>query len=437
MKSANLKRKEWISEHPIVEEWLGVMSDSSRQPISNILFNWFKWMEEQGRELSDLSLEELISFQKKANRANGDKRYVILDLVRGYIIKNKKWRASYKRKVYNTIRSFFMHSRAELPQDRQRMRQVLKSEVAPVRKLLEPKHLRHIVEGANRMYKAVLMSMLTGGMGMDEVVEWSNQGITQLRRALESDIYRLHGVIRIDFEPRKMNEKRFYTFLGGDGLLKVEVWLKHRERLRARFKELHPEENYSDSIFVTKNNTALNVLAIQAYWRRHVYRQGIIEVEKQPGASTRYGVNPHQIRKLFRSLWRPSGVDSEVAEFFMGHDIDKFNYDASPELDPGWFLQQYKQALPYLNILSSDRPFRKVDETEVDSLLLRVREQDEEIKILRAQVEAQERELEEKQDRKLRDASADLRAEFNVKLKGLRKEVLKELEKLEKLEIEP
>jgi hypothetical protein len=49
-----------------------------------------------------------------------------------------------------------------------------------------------------------------------------------------------------------------------------------------------------------------------------------------------------------------SGVDVEIAEFFMGHSLDQYGYDKSPYHNPEWFREQYMKAEPWLNILSDD-----------------------------------------------------------------------------------
>ena len=46
--------------------------------------------------------------------------------------------------------------------------------------------------------------------------------------------------------------------------------------------------------------------------------------------------------------------DREVAEFLMGHDIDKLGYDKSPWEYPEWFEEQYSTPMPWVKMLTND-----------------------------------------------------------------------------------
>jgi hypothetical protein len=51
----------------------------------------------------------------------------------------------------------------------------------------------------------------------------------------------------------------------------------------------------------------------------------------------------------------------------MGHMIDPLEYNKSFR-DVGFYRKEYLKALPYLQIMSSPRPFGQVSEEEVESL---------------------------------------------------------------------
>jgi hypothetical protein len=69
---------------------------------------------------------------------------------------------------------------------------------------------------------------------------------------------------------------------------------------------------------------------------------------------TRYGINGHELRDIFRSEWHLSGADPTCAEFCMGHDIDPNHYNKIMKLHPEWAEAQYAQAEPFLNIVSQN-----------------------------------------------------------------------------------
>lgn len=260
--------------------------------------------------------------------------YALVDLLERYIDEHSDWSVGHKRKVLSTIRSFFIHNRAPLPPDPSYK---LRSEKEPVVSRLDVEEFRRIVLASNPLYRAVWLCMLQSGMGSNELIYWSNHGWRSLQRQLREGRY----PIRIDLPGRKHNRniKPYYTFLGRDALEALEAWLEHRPP-GAR------------SIFVTKFGKPVNYGTLWRYWMRKLSELGLIKQRR--GRGVRYGKNPHTIRSLFRSRWRLSGCDIEVAEFFMGHDIDRLGYDKSPWLSPEWFEEQFLKAEPWLNVLSEE-----------------------------------------------------------------------------------
>ena len=140
---------------------------------------------------------------------------------------------------------------------------------------------------------------------------------------------------------RSRNRRPFYTFIGRDAIGAVRTYLRGRT------------ETSCEQIFLTQFRNPVSYRSLYGYWMLKMKRLGLIET-KGPSRGNRYGKNLHEMRDLFRSRWRPSGVDVEVAEFFMGHDIDRLGYDKSPKLYPEWFEDQYRKAEPWLNIVSED-----------------------------------------------------------------------------------
>lgn len=57
----------------------------------------------------------------------------------------------------------------------------------------------------------------------------------------------------------------------------------------------------------------------------------------------------------------------------MGHVVDPLEYNKA-HYDRKWVRKEYTKALPFLNIMSSGRPFGQVDEDEIESLRRKVRE---------------------------------------------------------------
>ena len=104
--------------------------------------------------------------------------------------------------------------------------------------------------------------------------------------------------------------------------------------------------------------------------------------------NTRYGVSSHELRDLFRTEWQRSDASPVVAEFCMGHDIDKNDYNKIMERHPEWAEEQRMRAEPFLNIVSENPRMVALEKVrELEAKTDRIAEQDREIEELRMTVQ--------------------------------------------------
>jgi len=286
-----------------------------------------KYLEENESKLAGLTPDQLVEYQRSAE---GVDRYTILDALQRWVDSQNHLRVQSKQGYYNSIRSFFLHNRAALPRDPS---YIVRSETPPVRSKLDVDVVRSVVLSSKPKYQAVFMVMLQGGLDQAGLLHWDQHGLESTIQQLREKPF---GPVRIDLPGRKAskNVEPYYTFIGRDACEKLQAYLKLRGT--------HP-----GPIFGVSRKALLK------YWTRQLKRLGYIE-QRTSYKGNRYGLNPHRLRGVFRSRWRLSGVDSEVAEFFLGHSIDKLGYDRSPWLDPDWYEEKYLKAEPWLNILSED-----------------------------------------------------------------------------------
>ncbi|MGD0804040.1 MAG: hypothetical protein ABSA11_08220 [Candidatus Bathyarchaeia archaeon] len=182
-----------------------------------VLLKFMEWMAENGEDQSGLSPDELVAYQK---RAAGDDRYRVLDLVEGWM-RTIRGRAKSKERYYSAVKSFFLHNRAELPRDPGFRISV---EVPPVVGSLTHDEIRKAVVKSNRLYRAVFLCMVSGGMGCSEVVEWSNARLADLKKQLDAGV----RPIRVDLPGRKKlkNRRSYHTFLGRDAIDAIMFYMK-------------------------------------------------------------------------------------------------------------------------------------------------------------------------------------------------------------------
>lgn len=332
-----------------------------------------------------LSPSGLVEWQQNATSV--EDRYKILRLAQTWIDK-QTLRYSTKCVRLFFIRSFFLHNLAILLDDR---RFHFKSDVPPVEGKLPFDDLRRIILNSNKKYRAVFCFMAATLLDESSMVYVSNNYAREVVEALTKNV----GVVKLTLPGRKQtrNKKSFYTMFStkSDAVDALRDYLKSLPEVRL------------DVLFRNDKGNPLNQHNIWRYFRNRAAESGVIkpftplcskcysetvkvfdgrkvrykckECNNEDSASeisdtftnVRYGVNPHEIRDLMRSRWHVSGADGDVAEFMMGHNIDPNNYNKFMKIEPWYPLQEYRKALPWLNIVSQDPS--KVDRTEIDSKL--------------------------------------------------------------------
>lgn len=313
-----------------VDHWLRRLSPRTAKEHGWIFRAWLDWLGKDDR-FGGMAPDELVAFQRGAV---GDDRYALLDLVQEFV-GERRCRANTRRRYYSSLRSFFLHNRAELPGDRSFK---IRGDVPRVVGSLSIDMFRRVVETSNPMYRTLFLCMFQAGMGVGEALYWSDMGLEKAREQLRAG----ERPLRIELPGRKRNRnhKPYYTFIGLDGINALEHWLEERPDLNG-------------SIFLTARKTPMTYNVVFVYWLRRLRRLGFIRKKEKGGSETRYGKNLHELRDLFRSRWQKSGAAPEAAEFFMGHTVDPLEYNKAFR-DMDYAANEYVKAEPWLNIVSED-----------------------------------------------------------------------------------
>lgn len=334
-----------ISESSSVQTWTERLRPNTARSSLYTFTRWMKWVKAHGGTLADYDPNALVAYQ--ANSDNGS-RFDVLDLVQRYVL-SLNGRGGYKRNVYSTIRSFFLHNRVELPRDRSFR---IRSDTPKVRGRLTVQQIRDLVLSCDPCHTAAFLSMFQGGMGAAEFLWWNCHGWTALREALRND----PQVVKIDLPGRKhqRNDGNYYSFLGPDAIAAIKTWLPHR-----------PAD--ATAIFTNTLGKPLSKGGLHHYWLRHLRRLGIAAPRVDGDHGHRTGVNLHELRDVWRSQWALSPAKPEVAEFMMGHTIDVYDYNKSWK-NVEFYRGEYLKALEYLQVISSGVPFGLQPTTEVERL---------------------------------------------------------------------
>jgi len=355
-----------------VENWLSRLGDVTAQDNRYIFRRFMKWLKENGGELAVLTPDELLVYQQEASNSE---RFKVLDLIQRFV-NGLDLMAGSKRKMYNSLRSFFAHNRESLPRDSTFK---IRSDRPPVKGKLNVDIFKKMVLASNECHQAVWVCLFQSGMGQDEFFRWNESGYDVLVQQLRGNPEQ----IRIDSTGRKQNKNmyEYYTFIGRDAITFIRKWLRKRG-------------DAPGPIFTNQQGNAVNATSISHYWMRKLRRLGFVE-KKSDYTGNRYGLNIHEIRDVFRSRWRLTEIDKDIAEFFMGHKdaLDKLGYDKSPKHYPDFYEEKYHEAQPWLNVFTEDPQMvpakelgslraevarlRNGKDTEVEALETRVKELEE------------------------------------------------------------
>ena len=338
-----------------VENWLGRLGLSTQKPQRYYFQHFLKWIKVNGGKFSKYSPDELVEYQKQADNGN---KYDILDTIVQPYVRQVKGTYNTKRTRYTNVRSFFLHNRAELPRDPNFK---IRPDRQPVNGKLEPDEIKRTILSSSKVYQAVFLVMFQSAMDQEMFSYWNENGYDDLKAQLLTH----PELVQINLPGRKgyKNIRPFYTFIGSDAIDAVRSWLKERDELVKNGKISEDDK----SIFTGQFGTKLQKHSLRQYWLRRLRILNVVDKKKGP-ISNRTGKGLHELRDTFRTLWSKSPASSTVCEYLMGHSIDKLGYDKSYD-DVEFYKNEYKKALPFLQIISGGAAFGQVQASEVEELL--------------------------------------------------------------------
>ena len=286
---------------------------------------------------------ELLEFQENAE---GRLKYAILDLIQDYVQEKGGTYTSMVVRLSN-IRSFWRKNRVEIPE-------AVDWEPEPTREptqgQLDVPKVREIVMHSNLRDQAVFLTMFQGMMDKERFTRFNRKYAEALVTHLKSRD--LGEPFRIDFmSGRKRNRRAFPTYIYKDSL---KAWETYFNRIRGWPKPDEP-------IALDKAGKAITKSAISDAFDTVAKELRIKPKNPTRDIGFRSGVAPHEaFRDVVRTLVqtaRKKKFDPIVAELFMGHSIDRYNYVKMMEQQPEYVLENAKILSEYLNIMSSETTY--------------------------------------------------------------------------------
>jgi len=346
-----------------VGRWLGNYPEGTQEDYAWHLSRFLGWL--SGREeFGDVTPDLLVQMQKVArqDRQDPDAEYRMVDLLAEFVKNSTLKGRSSRAQAFSIIRGFFEANRAPLPEDRS------------IRLMGEPAHtsqmtdgdLRNIVMAAKVRDRSWLLVKILGFMGWKELEYMNLYCGRQVMKQLKRDL------IRVDFPMgRKRNPLPFYTLFGGSA----------RESLKQFIDEVRGPIREGEAIWYSKQGNPMRTKTFAADFRYLTMRVGLIPPTMKVGEGNEYAYGGHETRDIVRSLWHRSKADRDCALFFMGHKVDPNKYDKIYKLDFGWVEDEYRLALPHIDIVNPGAP-REVERQQSERIEAIQRQVNEAMKLI-------------------------------------------------------
>lgn len=333
------------SESPAFQSWLSVQVPGTRKIFSYNFMRYWCWLQQRtGFRTPDELLRDFEGLNVK-------EQYRHLDWLKEFILSLDAG-SRYRKSVWSAVKSFYLHHRLPLPLlNASERREMFRSSPLDVSRVMNASHLsredvRNLILACNEPYRTIILLMFQSGMGLAEFMWFNVNGYQQIKdvnkEPLQVQLYRV----------KTSGEKirKYYTFIGCDGVEALKRWLARRERITGKpLKEGEP-------IFICWRKGAdcwTNVKAgtIRKHMLRSVVRAALIPENRGRDYYNKF--HPHELRDAFKSICSLSGVSPIASEFFLGHTIDVDGYDKSPWINEEFYRREYLKAEPMLNILSN------------------------------------------------------------------------------------
>jgi hypothetical protein len=217
---------------------------------------------------------------------------------------SSKWQ---KRRIDASIRSFFAYANAPLPALKKPKFQ--DSDRTNKKEFMELDEAKKIIAATKEPYKTLFQAALYGALSQDELLHLISQW-SKIQAQLSKDS------VKIEFAHRKNNPQPYYVYLPA--------------RIFSNLKTLNQP-------FRTAKDQPIFGYDIQQTFTRNRKRA---QVNKK--------ITLHNFRDLWRTLASKADMKPDVAEFLMGHIIDKMGYN-QVYTDEEYVTTEWRKVIGYID----------------------------------------------------------------------------------------
>ena len=272
---------------------------------------------------------------------NPENEDAVLDAIKTHVLAIRRRHATMQL-AHASIRSFLIHNRVTLPRDATLN---IRARLPPVERQLTIPQIRELVGLAVQPWRSMILmkwGSLSDNQGLIDISQ--NHGGTLVKALQEkADICKLSMPGR----KKKRNLQGFYTFAHPEALASLREYF---DRIRGWPKPKDPVWVYDSKLHKGK---AVKVRGFEEAWLRLLRHAKYIPDERTHDPGNRYGFGVHNTRDLAISeLCTVPGFNVMCADFMAGHDIDPLKYKEFYKTKPQYLEDQYRLAVPNLNLLS-------------------------------------------------------------------------------------
>jgi hypothetical protein len=333
----------------------------------NMLSNFMDFLHTKDG-FGDVTPSGLIEFQRHAKKEDRD--YEIIDLLKEYV-RGKPGTFNSLRLRVAVAKSFFKENRAELPNEKIRIR----ASRSPVQSKVDVTVVKDLVDNSEFDMKAFYLTLFMGLFDLDRFLEFNRKCGKDLADHIKEKGVDEPFIVKYPGRKENRNKLWFYTFVGHDALI---AWKNYFERKRGYPKEGEP-------ILLDDNCKTIQNYSLRQRHLRVLEKLNYIKKGKE--ISVRHGYGLHNFRDAGKTLLhtraKQEGLDLDCVDFWMGHTIDPNDYDQFYR-DKEYVLKNYKIAEKHLNIISG---IQSVTGQDTEELAKQMVKDPETFKIIRKVVE--------------------------------------------------
>jgi integrase len=339
------EKRLFIEQSVAMTTWMNrLSSDETKEKFFYLYKRYFDWIKTKNHFDSPDSM-----IANLENATTLKQRYNHITFIEDYFLESTL-NANQKKSTYTSIRSFYKHNKAELPSYALKFKD--KTTIKPIvtQQPITLEEIKQLLTIAKPREKAMYLIQLQSGMDRSTFSEYFNlncwQQISKQLGNEDPELWDLSKApIRIDLV-RVKTRTAYYSFISTDAIQALQAWLNVRKTLTNK-----PMQS-GEPLFITNHRTNIGKEQMSYSFNQLAISAGLESKKYGRASEVRYRFHSHELRDTFRTACTSSGVDHPVAEFFIGHSIDRLGYDKSPQVYPDYYRSQYMKVQPLLNIFS-------------------------------------------------------------------------------------